>query len=379
MPAVASSWSPPAEMPVPRWKIDECAQAARALHIFMQEKPHLQLAVECFDHHERLRLTCAVMNVIGQELNLEETLSKEGTFESIMSALSLNEEPQGMLDEFHIEGEHGKSGNWRRMVWQSALAMDLLFKSAQLSTAVLIKAHETMTHGAQGTGEEFGEGVPSTLRTTHAFAGDYQFPPPAQLREAVEAMVQRFSDAVSNPGKHPVIVAIDLMFEFVTIHPFVSGNGRMCRMLFTYAMKQQGCPLLVFLQPLTHSKNARAEYFEAIRHAQQQESKTSRHPMYAMGFNSVGAALKSATAYFDWAAAASAPYSFGYTKSPSKKARKKQSQKQRRAAAGGQAKPHSHEALAENEPRAPADLFESDEHDAEMHALAALVESSQIL
>ena len=147
-------------------------------------------------------------------------------------------------------------------------------------------------------------------------------------------------------------------------------------MLFTYAMKQQGCPLLVFLQPLTHSKNARAEYFEAIRHAQQQESKTSRHPMYAIGFNSVGAALKSATAYFDWAAAASAPYSFGYTKSPSKKARKKQSQKQRRAAAGGQAKPH--EGLAENEPRAPADLFESDEHDAEMHALAALVESSQI-
>lgn len=115
---VARPWSPPTEMPVPTWKVDECAQAARALHVFMQDRPHLQLAVECFDHYERLQLTCAVMNVIGQELNIEETLSKEGTFESIMSALSLNEEPQGMLDEFHIEGEHGKSGNWRRMVWQ---------------------------------------------------------------------------------------------------------------------------------------------------------------------------------------------------------------------------------------------------------------------
>ena len=101
-----------------------------------------------------------------------------------------------------------------------------------------------------------------------------------------------------------------------------------------------------------------------------------------VGFNSVGAALKSAAAYFDGpnsshqegAQEAATQRAVGL----SKKARKKQSQKQRRAAAEGQAKPHSDEALAENELRAPVDLFESDEHDAEMNALVALVENSQI-
>ena len=95
--------------------------------------------------------------------------------------------------------------------------------------------------------------------------------------------------------------------------------------------------------------------------------------MYAMGFNSVGAALKSAAAYFDGpnsshqegAQGAATQRAVGL----SKKARKKQSQKQRRAAAEGQAKPHSDEALAENELRAPVDLFESDKHDAEMKVL----------
>jgi len=85
-------------------------------------------------------------------------------------------------------------------------------------TAVLIKAHEVMMHGARGSGEEFGEGCSSTLLTTDAFAGDYQLLPPGQLQQSVVRKrwcSVSFNDAMSNPGKHPVIVAIDLMFELL--------------------------------------------------------------------------------------------------------------------------------------------------------------------
>ena len=298
-PHVVSVWDPPSMMPVPSGKADECAEIALALQAVMQNKPHLRVAVKALERYEQFRLARAAMHVIGQELNIEEPLSKGGTFESIVQALSLNEEPAGMMVEFHVEGEHGQSGNWRRMAWQCALAMDVLFHSRQLSAGVLIEAHRMMMRGAHGAGEETGESFSPGLRTTDAYAGDYQFESPDHLQRSVEAMAQRFNDAVSNPRKHPVIVAIDLVYAFVTIHPFTNGNGRLCRMLFTYAMKKQGFPLLVFLQAPTGSKPAREHWLEAIRRAQQQVSSTSRHEMYGTGFLAVGMALKNAAIYFD--------------------------------------------------------------------------------
>ena len=103
-------------------------------------------------------------------------------------------------------------------------------------------------------------------------------------------------------------------------------------------------------------------------------------------FNSVRAALKSASSYFDGAAAASALFSAWLHQDLQEpieefKARKKQSQKQRRGGGGTrqEAKPHSHEDLAEDELRAaPADLFDSDEtRPGNARALEALVENSQ--
>jgi hypothetical protein len=111
-------------------------------------------------------------------------------------------------------------------------------------------------------------------------------------------MVERFNAKLASGETHPVRLATDLMYDFVTIHPFSNGNGRMCRMVFTYALHRCGFPLLVVYSSPHPGQSARKAYLRGIIKAQTSLSVFARYPMYSMAFYSVGAAVRNAETYF---------------------------------------------------------------------------------
>ena len=62
-------------------------------------------------------------------------------------------------------------------------------------------------------------------------------------------------------NNHPVVYAAKLHKEFVFIHPFVDGNGRVVRLLMNVALMQAGY-IIAIIPPLK-----RSEYISALEKA----------------------------------------------------------------------------------------------------------------
>jgi Fic family protein len=86
---------------------------------------------------------------------------------------------------------------------------------------------------------------------------DFVFPAPADL-DALMAGLGRWIEA-ERDGLHPVRFAALLHLKFVTVHPFIDGNGRVARLLMNTALIQDGY-LLAVVPPIL-----RQEYMAAIR------------------------------------------------------------------------------------------------------------------
>lgn len=64
---------------------------------------------------------------------------------------------------------------------------------------------------------------------------------------------------------HPVLYAAELHRRFVSIHPFIDGNGRTARLLMNFALLESGLPL-INIRP---DRKSRDKYMQALYHAQQ--------------------------------------------------------------------------------------------------------------
>ena len=92
---------------------------------------------------------------------------------------------------------------------------------------------------------------------------DYEFPAPAALN-GLMAGLGRWMEA-ERDSMHPVRFAAMLHLKFVTIHPFIDGNGRVARLLMNASLIQDGYMLAV-VPPIL-----RLDYLSAIRAYQRNE------------------------------------------------------------------------------------------------------------
>jgi len=93
-------------------------------------------------------------------------------------------------------------------------------------------------------------------------------PPPAQevpaLMDDFVAVMQKVQAQV-----HPVEYAARFHFDFVSIHPFIDGNGRCARLLMNLALLQKG-GVITIIPPAV-----RKDYIGALVQSQKQKDCTS--------------------------------------------------------------------------------------------------------
>lgn len=62
----------------------------------------------------------------------------------------------------------------------------------------------------------------------------------AATPEAVESLCQTYNESIRQGVFSPLLCVAQFVFDFVSIHPFVDGNGRMCRLFMLLLLYQNG-------------------------------------------------------------------------------------------------------------------------------------------
>ena len=86
---------------------------------------------------------------------------------------------------------------------------------------------------------------------------------PAAVPALVEDLVDWHGEAERSATVHPLVRAAVLHHEFVAIHPFDDGNGRITRLLMNFSLMRAGYPLVVV--PV----DDRLDYYRALERADQ--------------------------------------------------------------------------------------------------------------
>ncbi|MFN9324305.1 MAG: Fic family protein [Flavobacteriales bacterium] len=86
-----------------------------------------------------------------------------------------------------------------------------------------------------------------------------------ETEDAMRALVAWYAqpDAV-----HPLVRVAAFCYEFVTIHPFQDGNGRLSRLLATLLLLQQSYPWVQYVSFEHEIERRKSEYYRVLRTCQ---------------------------------------------------------------------------------------------------------------
>lgn len=128
----------------------------------------------------------------------------------------------------------------------------------------LIKYLHIMTVAKILPPEKSGEYRNTQVVVKNSRTGETSFTPPPAVE--VRFQMQELEDFMKNEGDiHPVLKSGAVHYEFVRIHPFVDGNGRVARALSTLILFQSGYDIRKFFSLEEYFDTDAASYYQALQ------------------------------------------------------------------------------------------------------------------
>lgn len=97
--------------------------------------------------------------------------------------------------------------------------------------------------------------------------------PPYLVAKEMQELTEWYAWAVHNHVKHPLLLIANFIFEFLAIHPFQDGNGRMSRLLSNLMLLHHH---YLFVQVISHERiieRNKADYYLALNQTQKRWKK----------------------------------------------------------------------------------------------------------
>ncbi len=93
-------------------------------------------------------------------------------------------------------------------------------------------------------------------------------PPPEETEYLLTELFARYNEAKAEERAHPLVLVAAMVLDFLAIHPFADGNGRLARLLTTYELLAQGYGVARYVsieQSIYESKNT---YYARLHESQ---------------------------------------------------------------------------------------------------------------
>lgn len=92
--------------------------------------------------------------------------------------------------------------------------------------------------------------------------------PPYLVKKEMDDVIYWTNLTLNENNLHPLLVMCDFIFEFLAIHPFIDGNGRLSRALTNLLLLQNGYSYIPYISLEEIIEDKKAEYYQALRAAQ---------------------------------------------------------------------------------------------------------------
>ncbi|MFA4922781.1 MAG: Fic family protein [Ignavibacteriaceae bacterium] len=102
--------------------------------------------------------------------------------------------------------------------------------------------------------------------------------PPYLVKPEIEAILDWTNTQLATGAVHPLLVIANFIFEFLAIHPFKDGNGRLSRALTNFLLLKANYSYVPYVSLDEIIEETKAEYYLALR-ATQKNHKTDHEDM----------------------------------------------------------------------------------------------------
>lgn len=98
---------------------------------------------------------------------------------------------------------------------------------------------------------------------------------PWLVKKEMDDVIEWVRESQKAKAVHPLVIIANFIFEFLAIHPFEDGNGRLSRLLSNLMMLQSGYMYIPYVSLEEIIEERQAEYYLALRNTQKNH-KTSK-------------------------------------------------------------------------------------------------------
>lgn len=99
--------------------------------------------------------------------------------------------------------------------------------------------------------------------------------PPYLVKKEMDDVLLWTADALDRKTIHPILIIANFIFEFLAVHPFHDGNGRLSRALMNFLLLQTGYAYISYVSLEEIIENRKDVYYLSLRETQRHH-KTDR-------------------------------------------------------------------------------------------------------
>lgn len=87
---------------------------------------------------------------------------------------------------------------------------------------------------------------------------------PALVEREMRELIEWTNEQLKQETIHPLIIIGSFIYDFLSIHPFQDGNGRLSRLLTTLSLLQNGYSFIQYISFENHIEQNKKAYYEAL-------------------------------------------------------------------------------------------------------------------
>lgn len=199
-----------------------------------------------------------------------------------------------------LKGKQPKSRDEQEVVGYADLIGRIFdnWKTIKLSEGWILQFHSILLQFSEKDKAHKGKykNAPNTVVMTNKHREQvvlFNPTPPHLVKSEMLSAIEWTNKQLESDEIHPILVIANFIFEFLAIHPFKDGNGRLSRALTNFLLLGNGYSYIPYISLDEIIEESKTEYYLALR-AAQKNHKTDHEDITPWAEYLIGALLEQA-------------------------------------------------------------------------------------